>query len=503
MGRTVPMHEHAMGGYINQLKGLVILVAIAAVVAALVIMKPWQFGFTTEKRLRSNFTSAQKLATAAPSNVERLTELHAAGKALGDYYLQLGMYDEARKVFVVNVRALHELTRARPEAIRYKVNQAIVLENLGVLSNRLGDTIQAEQDFRSSVDIWRALSDSEAAATDSEVVPSDIQNGLADALFNLGSFLDMCRLYDGVEDLYREVIDIREKLSLEVPGSMSNWLALTRAQRSLGILYRKYGWSEPAEKQLNACIDLQIKLVEANPKWAELRDQLGVSYNIIGMFCNEEQRYEQAEQMFLEAIRIFEQLTVNYPKQGTYKEGFASALTGLANIYYLQERINKAGPLYGQAHVTLQQLVELSPTSAVYQEKLAASHYNLGQICEDLERHTLAAKEYQSALAIRRSLSSTAPDNPVFQDAIATTLHANGRLEFNLGQFIPAERNYTEARKKWHRLIEIYPDESGYRESLSALYSDFADLCTQLNDTNRASIFQKQARTIRDKTLEQ
>jgi tetratricopeptide (TPR) repeat protein len=161
----------------------------------------------------------------------------------------------------------------------------------------------------------------------------------------------------------------------------------------------------------------------ANPK-------VGLSYFHLAMLYLEQARYEEAQPLFLNAVRIWEEVL------GPEDLDLAYALTGLAKLFSEQYRYEEAEALF------LRVLRMREPFLGLEHPQIAVVHQGLANLARKQGKYEQAEQYYQQALSVQeKSLGQGHAD-------IAETLH-------DLALLRQSQSNSAEAISLAERALQI------------------------------------------------
>ena len=221
---------------------------------------------------------------------------------------------------------------------------------------------------------------------------------------------------------WQKAISLQQNLNLspDLAGSLNE----------LGILYceqEKYNQAEPLFKQALAMS--QELLGDNHPDFAGILNNLAVMYQ-------NQRRYEEAEPLFNQALAIRQKLL------GDHHSDVAFSLNRLAELYRRQKRYKEAESLFKQAMVMRQKLLGDRHLD------VAANLDGLANLYLAQGRHEESESFLKQALAMRQKLlGDHHPD-------VATNL-------FNLARLYNTMERNSEMLNLMHRAISIYKQTLG------------------------------------------
>jgi tetratricopeptide (TPR) repeat protein len=173
-------------------------------------------------------------------------------------------------------------------------------------------------------------------------------------------------------------------------------------------------------------------------------------------FLQENNQFLAAEQLYTEALGIYQQLAQDNPDEFLFC--VATVLNNLGNLVSADSnRRSKAEQLYTKALGIYQQIAQVNPKFFLFY--VATTLNNLGNlVAADSNRRSEAEQIYTEVLEIRRLLAKANPD--VFLPNMAGTLNNLGTLvAADSNRSNEAEQHFTEALGIYQQLVEVYlPD---------------------------------------------
>lgn len=268
--------------------------------------------------------------------------------------------------------------------------QAEMISVIGQMYMMLGRFDRAEPLFR------RLVTDLEGA----QAVPTV---EVADAANRLGDLLQQTGRYAEADSLLLKSID--EARAVDDRALESN------GQHSIGFSLLAQGDYEGAEAAFRAGLEIRRELFEA--------PDLGIAHSLQGLAIafEEQERFEEAEATYLEALGMMEALDPEHTRMATM-------LSSLGRLYVGQGRVEEADSV-------------LRASLQMARDRLGPTHVSLGLTLNELgmvsvRRGDMAQGEqyFRESLAIQeRALGSAHPEVAVGLNNISYTLIEQGRLE--------------------------------------------------------------------------
>lgn len=246
---------------------------------------------------------------------------------MGMLYNGMGRYDLAMEF---TIRGLESRKELRGEN---SVDYAASLNNLAVLHKNMGDFNEAEKGLTETLGINKEISGNES-------MPYAI------TLNNRGVLYQNLGRYSEAEK------DIKECLDVAAKNINAKSAKYARFQTNLGLLYQQQKKYDEAEKIFQSAIlavsKNPLKSKKSNPDYAHLLE-------IKASLYIEMAKYQQAEDLLLEALTIYER------KFGTSFSGYGLTKARLGMLYRIQGKLSEAdnnlkmaeyvlGKSYGKNH---------------------------------------------------------------------------------------------------------------------------------------------------------
>jgi tetratricopeptide (TPR) repeat protein len=233
-----------------------------------------------------------------------------------------------------------------------------------------------------------------------------------------------------------------------LPDEVSDRQLIEVLQRAADYL-RERAQYEQAEPLYLRALRLQEQAVEAS------RLQLAFLLNNLAILYTQQGKYEQAEQLYLRALHIREE------ELGSNHLRLANPLNNLANLYLEQGKSEQAEPLYLRALCIREQA--LGPDHLAIANPLN----NLAWLYQGQGKYEQAELLYQRALRIREQ--ALGPDHP----EVARPLNNLAQLYQEQGRYEQAEALYRRALHIWEQTLgPDHPEVTSPLNGLATLYRE-------------------------------
>ena len=364
---------------------------------------------------------------------------------------------EAQQFFIKFLNERGDDPAVRPLAARAYLHLADVQE-------MLGEHVEAEATYGKSITL----------------LEDDDQQSLAQCRHQLGVLLKKNSRVQEAERELRQALELRRELA-EVHADDPAFRRDLEATRYLlaAVLVRQGERDREAESTYREVLTAQEKLVgefRDRPEWADYAREVARTCNNLGILLEVAADRKEAEERFLQARGLLEQLTSQFPSVASYQWQLARSCNNLARV----RREESAGELdYREAERRLANLAAEYPRVPDYRQELAAVHSNLGRLLTRMSRD--AEPSLQKARTLRQQLVNDYPNVPDYRYTLA-------RVHLNLGVLLAkarpkeAEQAYRAALDLQEQLVGTLPNVADYRSTLGTTLNQLARLLAARND---------------------
>ena len=224
---------------------------------------------------------------------------------------------------------------------------------------------------------------------------------IADSYTSLAWLYQTLKDYEKARSYYYQTLGIQRKLFED-----KDHPDIATSYNNLAVLYQEQGFNEEAEQYY---IDVLDKYKKA---FSEDHSTVATAYNNLALFYHQKEQYNEAEKNYINALNIYERilgeshflvvncynnLAIFYNEQGQY-EKVAEYYVKLANFYYGQNRYEEAEPFYLEA-------------LRLYKESLGGSNLqvadslaHLALLYQEQRRYDEAEPLFKKSLELRRQI---------------------------------------------------------------------------------------------------
>jgi eukaryotic-like serine/threonine-protein kinase len=383
---------------------------------------------------------------------------------------------------------------------------------IGVLSQLLGRTDEAETAFKATVDLERG--DADAAA----------RSDVASTLNNLGRLQLQLRHLDAAAAAFDEAVAGWEKLAREHPDNPEYRSKIAQTCHNLCILHRSAGRLDRADEFSQKALKTQEALVHDFPKVAEYRYVLAGVWQSHGNADYVAGRLEQAADAYRKTVTALEPFVKEHPDSMEYRGFMAGTLDNLGvvlmrtnhtdeaeaamdkgrqqyeamahespkipqyrfdlamcwdNLGNVRSDLNRtadAEAAYRKAVDLLEQLAAEHSGELRYRSQLRSTYGNLGNLYRNWDRPSQAEDVYRKALSLAESLDRQSPKVPEFQAGLATAHQLLGLLYSRTGRRDRAEGELRSALSQAESLAAANPKSDEYQSLIVLIHSELGEI---------------------------
>ena len=209
------------------------------------------------------------------------------------------------------------------------------------------------------------------------------------------------------------------------------------AHFQFGEIQTMLGEDRPAEQAYLQAIRIFQDLSDRTPGNAEYRHNLAHGHNKLGNLLRENcGRLAEAEQAYRQALAITRKLDADFP--GRYRNWVAGRLNNIGLVLHASGRLTEAESVHREA---LAIRIALDPYSGV----VAESYSNLGIVLKDAHRLAEAEQSHRQAVEIRRKQASLSPNSRHLASRFAAALQNLAVVLAKTGRLAEAESSYRTA----------------------------------------------------------
>lgn len=378
----------------------------------------------------------------------------------------------ARRALLDEAKKFYAIFRAqRSHNVRIRIDVARADRRFAEVQRQLKQIEDAQESFRRAIDALEQLD------REFPELP-EIRSELAISSNFLGELLRLTGDLDGATAKYRRAVELQTALSVSHP-SRNHQKELAHSLYNLGIATMDRGNPVEADAIFRRTIEIQESLVAKHPTFIEARQGLARSYLNHAVLLRLENRLDDAEKAYLEAIRLYESVTKAIPDEPSYRLELAQAFNNFGNLFFGQPaRRLDAEPPFRAALDILNWLAKTYPSMPDYQEELGNAYNGLGSFHypKNLDQ---AAENWTLASKIFAELQTAHPTVPVYKSRAGLVTANLARLARNRGDYSLATTLYEQARDRVADAKSLSLNHIEYRRQQASLQVDLANVLLQ------------------------
>jgi tetratricopeptide (TPR) repeat protein len=334
---------------------------------------------------------------------------------------------------------------------------------------------------------------------------------MATAHSRLGDIYRLLEMHDDAVREYNEAIAQFVKLSYDHPGKPQYRQSLAYCHNWLGETLRKWleGEQKPtqyaavdAQKEYDTAITLQQELHRNAPDNHAYQQELARSYYNRGILRYDGHSYDAAQTDFLLAATLLEPLApVNEAapmdswNHRSPAQDLSRVYSNLGNIFLHRQQFEEAAQLFEQAIVVLNALREKEPDNREYKTEVTMFYNNLALALASQREFRMAAKPNHTALDLLEELAEPSPalENErakilKLRDWIAAhESQSSGTVPENIAQDLDTHVMYMNLGRSYAHIAEEYLQAGNVPEAEQALES-LSRLLPRLSSPDRVEL---------------
>jgi tetratricopeptide (TPR) repeat protein len=415
----------------------------------------------------------QGFAQEQNTDPELRLEAGNAFRRLGEIQEKLGDTTKATEAYNRASALLEQLVADFRHESRYRAALAHSLASLGGLLARLDRRKEAEKQIQKALLLREELVKESPEVVDHQRELAYVHADLANAQLAQG------RAREAAETQGRAIFLLRT-----LPAEQANTLECRFRQ---ACCLRDQGWALAIDGRLAEAVEsgrealaLLEKLSGDWPKDANIRRELAWTLKWLGCYLPEARSHE-AEAVFRRAIDIYDRLMLDFPAVAVYKRQAALSRKDLGERLKVWYRLQDAEEMFREAlHLYEQLVAEIEPAPHIYWRELVETRHQLERLLGEMGRLMEAAEGRRKSLAIAEKLVKDFPSIHRFRYLVALNYQRLGEVLQEAGQLQVAESAYRKALVIASELAEAFPTpeflEADYGRFLADCQNGLADL---------------------------
>ena len=231
------------------------------------------------------------------------------------------------------------------------------------------------------------------------------------------------------------------------------------------------GDTEQAIQGYRSVIEMQTRLLAANPVVASHQFRLATSHNRIGRLYEATDRPDDAIAAYKTAQQVFEKLVADNPSELEFRHGLADNHNNIGVWYKLRKQPKAALASYAKTLTLFEQLVKDDPATTFFAYRLANTHSNIGNVHESNGEPKKALAAHQRAFAIYSRMVKKEPSNTKYAFGLAICQQSLGIAYRRTDNEEKSRESHGQAFAVFRKLVEEHPTVTAYRYGLARSHS--------------------------------
>jgi tetratricopeptide (TPR) repeat protein len=368
-----------------------------------------QIGRTLDVRdlWRTSAAMFERLAGAAPNNVDYARELSVNYNKLGDLARASGNPTAARRYYEDGRQIAKRLADLAPDDADYARDVWVSDNRLGDMARAGGDPATARRCYEDGLEIANRLTDLVPDNADCARDLSISYERLGDLAMSRGS-TDLARRY------YEDGLAIRKRLRDAAPDSALYASYLAVSYERLGDLAMSSGDAAAARWHYEDLLEIAKWLAETAPDNADYARDLAISENKLGDLAISGGDLAAARRYYQHALTIAKRLSDAALDNADYARDLSVSYNKLGDLAMSSGDPATARQYYEDLLKIAKRLADLAPENADYARDLSVSYDRLGDLARSSGDKATARRYYEAGLEIATRLADLAPDNADF-----------------------------------------------------------------------------------------
>ena len=269
-------------------------------------------------------------------------------------------------------------------------------------------------------------------------------------------------------------------------------LRLGQTLKSQGDLLRLNGQFTQAKPIYDRAIAELERAQTADPKHAEIRNELALAVDARGWINRELGEIKAAGQDYRRALDLLEKLVAEFPTAPRYRESLAKACNSLGLLEETTGRLAEAEAFYRRELPLVERLSQDFPDRPEHGRELARTLCNLGNVLA--ENRDAGAEAVLSEPSCQRPRSARSIPKTFRSDStLPRAINAWAISSSSKGSSKMAVASIGESRSLSEALVKEFPDKPRYSEILAMNLADMGLVLQALNKPQAEATFQESA----------
>ncbi len=348
----------------------------------------------------------------------------------------------------------------------------LILDHLGGLNLRLGQSTDALSAYRRSLSIFSNLS---------ELHPDNdgLWGRLAHIYTSLGSVLERQGDLDGALENFREALSIAQRRAVQDPEDAGWQRYLCIGSNRIGAVLQAQGHVKAALCEFRNMLTSAQRLTANDPENLHWWGYLSTSHLKMGALLRTLGDLEGSLLEFRTGQVITDRLTNQCPTSDWWQESLVQTHRGIGLTLLAADSLPEAMAELLKSETIAERLAAQDPANVDWQSDLAASYNSIGGVLESQGNLAGALEAFRKYLTIAERLATQDPDNAGWQSDLAFSLYRTGEIHAQLEE-------YADAASLWRRELEVRATMAARSEDPSEADDDLSNCHNQIGSALEA-----------------
>lgn len=457
---------------------LAMLVGLAGIIAGFIKAKQSERIAIAESKAKENALVEMQNAQLKQEQARR--QALQALRSMTDEFIGAEIAREAElsikdKTYLKNIiRQFDAFSDSASEDQEGRAIRADARVRVGRVYSYLGDQTTAETQLRDALVLWTQLMEED---------PNDeqYQIGLASCRRTLGSILIELGQNTEAEFLKRAALAFWRESSEKNQNRPSQLPYASSLMDVASLCYRQLRFEEAEELYLEA-----IQILETYTRSPGNRERLASGLNSLAAVYERTGRMAESKQLRDRSLSLRRRNLERFSARTEFKEGLARSLVGYG--YNASSRGDWTAALtsYMEAKQIYQELADQFPSMPDHRNQTADCLSRLGIVYEEQNRNLESVISFAKEIELRELLLNEYAARSDSKRNVADQLFYLGRAYAKLMEHRQAEAKFLEAIRTREQLMQELPDDQANAVALSAVYQALAYLQKELKRVDEA-----------------
>jgi serine/threonine protein kinase len=338
----------------------------------------------------------ERLVRENPTVTEYQSDLAASYISIGNLLSQTGQPAEGLAAYQRALLLQERLARENPTVTYYQRDLATCHKNIGALLSQTGQPLDALAAYQQAREIRERLVRDNPTVTEYQRDLAGSNNSIGNLLSQTGQPIDALAAY-------QQALLLQERLTRENPTVTKYQNDLAESRINIGLLLEETGQPAEALAAYQRAQEIQERLVRENPSFSEYHFALAKNRLNMGILLSQIGQPSEAMAAYQHVLEILERLVHDDPAVSEYQSVMGGALNCMAALDLKNQRFDEARQKLVKAIKFQQQALVGNPNQPVYRQNLGSHYANLAEAAEGLKDGALLLQARRGLAELARS----------------------------------------------------------------------------------------------------